>query len=213
MKKKALLLVALSTAVAGSALVGGLALSKGNFVAEPVKATAKEFVYDDAVGSDQFDGDDFLKIVERSVVTGISSNIETSVSLDELGTQRQKWFGGNEHFVQTSGGLTAPLFRIEIGLNNITSVSVVFGLYTTSEFTTADQVGCAITLYDSEGDIDSSSSCGGGNLDKDAVLTWEKDGSETRVATTAVVEVFVPSGFIHYTNPMFVKSITVNWSC
>ena len=213
MKKKVLLLSFLSFALAGSVVASGLALSHGGSAVEPVKATEKEFVYDVTVGTEQFDGPDYLSIVERSVVTGISSNIETSVSLDEVGTQRQKHFGGNGNFVQSSGGLTKPQFSIEIGLNNVTSVSVVFGLYTTSEYTTADQVGCIINIYDDEGNFDGNSSVGSANLNKDAVLTWEKDPEETRVGNRIVIDVLVPSGFIHYTNPLFIKTITVNWTC
>lgn len=212
MKKKVLLLASLSSIMAAGAVFGGLALGK-NSSFEPVKATDKEFVFDATVATEQFDGSDFLSVVNRSVVTGVSSNIETSVSLDESGTQRQKWFGGGGNFVQSSGGLTAPYFSIEIGLNNITSVSVVFGLNTTSQYTTADQVGCSIDLYDSEGNIDSTASCGSANLDTEAVLTWQKPAEQTRVADSVIVDVFVPSGFVHYSTPLFIKSITVNWSC
>ena len=213
MKKKVLLLASLSTVVAATALAGGLILNNNSYQLESVKGSDKEFVFDATVGQEQFDGPDFMEVVERSVVTGISSNIETSVSLDEIGTQRQKWFNGDGNFVQTSGGLTAPSFQIQIGLNNVTSVSVVYGLYTTSEYTTADQVGCAINLWNGEGNIDGNSSCGSGNLNKEAVLTWEKDPEETRIATSIVIDVYVPSGFVHYSNKLFIKTITVNWSC
>ena len=213
MKKKVLLLASLSTVVAATALAGGLILNNNSYQLESVKGSDKEFVFDATVGDQQFNGEDFMSVVERSVVTGISSNIETSVSLEEVGTQRQKSFGTNDSFVQTSGGLTRPEFQIEIGLNNITSVSVAYALYTNSEYTTAEQVGCAINVYDEEGHIDGNASVGSGNLDKEAVLTWTRDPAETRVATSVVIEVYVPDGFIHYTNPLFIRSITVNWSC
>ena len=212
MKKKVLLLASLSSIMAAGAVFGGLALGK-NSSFEPVKATDKEFVFDGTVGAEQFDGEDFMSIVQRSTVTGKSSNIETSVSLLEFDYQRQKTFGGHGNFVESGGGLTAPAFRIEIGLNNLTSVTVDYSLYTSSEYTDADQVGCVINVYDSEGNIDGNSSVGSANLNKEASLTWSKEVEETRIATRVVIDVLVPSGFIHYTNPLSIKSITVNWSC
>ena len=212
--KKGLIIASIASVTTVSAgLAFAVAHANRGIRFEAVKAGTKTFTYNASVGAGQFDGEDFMSIVERSVVTGVSSNIETSVSLLEGSTQRQKSFGSNGNFVQTSGGLTAPAFSIEIGLNNITSVTVVYGLYTTSAYTTADQVGCVINVYDGEGNIDGNSSVGSGNLNKDAELTWEKEVGETRVADHMIIDVLVPSGFIHYTDPLFIKSITVNWSC
>lgn len=213
MKKKVLLISALSSVLAVSALVGGLAFSRGNF--ELVEASDKVFTYNVDVGANQFAGEDYGIIVERSVVTGFSSNIETVVSLiDEGYVERAKSFGNNGQFVEMAGGLTAPMFTVEIGLNNVQGVTVHYGLYATSEYTTADQVGCSIRIYDEDnGYIDGNASCGTGNMNTDASLTWTKSAEEEKIGTRIVIEVWSPSGFVYYQDPLFIRTIAVNWSC
>ncbi len=185
---------------------------------EAAKATDKSFTFDKSVGAAQFDGIDNDTVVERSVVTGVSSNIETSVSLISSGDEQGKVFDDGTNFAKMpGGGLTDPKFHIEIGLNNVTGVSVVFGLLKnddpSTQYTTATQVGCIISIYDELGYVDGTSSCGTDNMDKVNTLSWVKSGEETKIGERAVIEVWVPDGFVYYADPLFVRSITVNWSC
>ena len=213
MKKKALLLVALSTAVAGSALVGGLALSKGNFVAEPVKATAKEFVYDDTVGSEQF-SDHYVagKPAEVSVVTGISSNLETEVTLKKSTDEDYgKSFGNGGRFVRNSETISASEFLVTIGVNNLTNASVKYGCIKT-EYTIATSVYAYFDFKD-EDDVWHNFETGqnGDSFNYDQTLSWSKTQAYT--ITGIRVRVGVTGGSVYWGEPLYIKSITLNWSC
>lgn len=218
--KKGLLIASIASVMA---VVGGLAFAVANanrgIRFEAAKATDKSFTFDTSVGAAQFDGTDNDKVVERSVATGVSSNIETSVSLTAYSEEQGKVFADGTNFAKMpGGGLSGPItFHIEIGLNNVTGVSVVFGLLKNdnpeTQYTTATQVGCMISIYDEIGYVDGTSSCGTGNMDKVNTLSWVKSGEETKIGERAVIEVWVPDGFVYYADPLFVRSITVNWSC
>lgn len=220
MKKKVIILSTVSALALGSALAAVFALRHNDFAFAPAKAADKSFAFNASVGATQFDGTDNFGVVNRSVTTGsgYSSPIETSVSLIASGDEQGKVFDDGTNFVKMpGGGLTSPSFHIEIGLNNVTSVEVVFGLLKNdnpaTQYTTAEQVGCSINIYGGGSHIDGEASCGTANMDNVNTLTWEKDGEETKIGDSIIIEVWVPDGFVYYADPLFVRSITVNWSC
>lgn len=105
-----------------------------------VDAATKNFVFNETVASAQFSNSNV--IIEKSVETGVSSNLETTISLIEDPHERSKTFG-NGYFVSNGGFVSAPVFTIEIGVNNPTSVSVVYGLIHDTA-TTATEVQCGM---------------------------------------------------------------------
>lgn len=214
MKKKTILLVALSTAVAGSALVGGLALSKGNFVVEPVKATAKEFTFDAKVGAEQFeDHYEISKPANISVVTGVGSNMETYVTVPKNADYDYgKGFGDNGRFVRTWETYSGSNIEVTIGVNNLTSIAVVYGCDKTT-YTAATEVHCYFDVKDEDGDWHTDvSGSSGSAFNTDLDLDWAKT-TQTYTVTAVRVRTGASGGSVYYGEPVYIKSITLNWSC
>ena len=207
MKKSILFLgVSLFTAVAMS--FAFLSNFKGIHI-EAAKATAKEFTFNESVGSNQFETDS--DVVNKSVVTGISSNIETEVSLQEYSEEQSKSFGDNGYFVRNGSSVTDPRFYFEIGANNITSVSVTYGLVSTSS-TNANEVQCSIRVFEGNDRVDETGTSGT-QLNQDLVLTWNKEAGDEFTVDSVRINVAAVNGFVFWGEPLYVKSITITWSC
>lgn len=211
MKKKIVILTSASLLAVSGALAFGLVSNKKMSKLNVAQATDKEFTFSNHVGQEQFETSSNL--VEKSVVTGISSNLETSVSLkDENGTEGNKVFGDSGYFVRNGASYGAPKITVEIGVNNVTSVTVISGMMWGS-VTTATEAGCSIQCYSGNTYIDGYASCGDSYVNAEQVTSFTKDPEESRKIDKVVIEAYVPSGFVYYGEPLFIKSITLNWSC
>ena len=158
MKKKILILSSVSMLAIAGATAATFASRNVSFYG--AKASNKEFTFNQAVGDAQFSDGNANLIAERSVVTGIgSSNLETSVSLEQSGTEKNKSFGDNGYFVRNGETVNEPKFIIEIGVNNPTSVSVTYGMID-STYTEADEVSIAIEVYKDDTRLDDTGTSG-----------------------------------------------------
>ena len=212
MKKKFIAIASLSTILVGSVLATGFAFGfSGSY--EPLKATEKEFTFNESVAASQFTGSS-SDVYEKSVVTGVSSNLETSVSLQEGSTERVKAFGdGNDgYFVANGGSVSAPTFYVTIGVNNPTSVSVTFRLIKTAS-TTTTEVRCEIAAYNGNTWLDELASSGDSAINDDYTVTWTKKGSQETPANIIKIEVSAINGFVYWGEPLYIKAIALNWSC
>ncbi len=212
MKKKIILLAALSIALPISALVCGLALNSSN--TNLAKAADKEFVFDTAVGSNQFDGHyPTEKPAEISVVTGVSSNLETSVRLiEDTDNDYGKYFGDGNYFVRNSKTISATDFVVNIGVNNLTNIEVVYGCIKT-KYTIPTELHCYMDVKDDE-DVwhNGVSGSSGDVFNSDRLVSWTKSDEEYKV-TEVRVRVGVTGGSVYWGEPLYIKTITLNWSC
>ena len=199
--------------MAAGAVFGGLALGK-NSSFEPVKATDKEFVFDATVGAEQFDGHFTASYpAEISVVTGIGSNLETCVSLPKNPPYDfAVGYGDNGRFVRSWETYSSSDFNVEIGVNNLTNVAVVYGCEKTT-YTLATEIHCYIDVKDEDGDWHNDvSGSSGSAFNTDLNLSWTKT-TETYIVKAVRIRVGASEGSIYWGEPLYIKSITLNWSC
>ena len=214
--KKGLLLgtIAASLTIACGA---GFVLANNNGVRfEVAKATDKSFTFDRAVGANQFEGHyTDQKPAEISVATGVSSNLETRVRLPKNSTDDfGKYFGDTTYnsFVKTSETFSSAAFEIDIGVNNPTSVSVNHKLIKTT-YTAATEVGCRITVFNGETELDTTYTSGDACINNDWTFTWTKKGTQETPANRVRIEVEPKGGTVYWGEPLLINSITLNWSC
>lgn len=220
MKKKVVILSTISALALGSAFAAVLALKHNNFLA-PAKASDKSFTFNETVGANQFDGKyEAQRAAEISVVTGVGSNLETNIRLPKYPSNPSSeedygtWYGhsGTGRFVHNGETISSSYFVAEIGVNNLTSIEVVYGCDKT-EYTHATSVYCYIDVYDEVGGWHNDISCSSGdafNLDLD--LTWAKT-TETYTVSAVRVKVGADGGSVYYGEPLYIKTMTLNWSC
>ena len=208
--KKGLLIASIASV---TAVTCGLAFAVANankgIRYEAAKATDKQFVFNESVGSEQFDAYNGQNVVvEKQVTTDVGNPLATSISLTEDSTLRAMTFGSDGYFVQKSGGLTASLFTITIGVNNCTSISVNYGSTydgsddtITAKITTKDGSG---NVVDEETQIDTSdyANCG---------ISWAREEGDAVVKE--VVITVKNDKFLYWGYDYFIKNITLNWSC
>lgn len=208
MKKRILILSSVAMlAIAGATAV---ALSSRNVSFYGAKATAKEFTFNQAVGAAQFETSS--SVVEKSVETGVSSNLETSVSLEASSTESNKAFGDNGYFVRNGSTVSSPKFIIEIGVNNPTSVTVTYGLVKTSS-TLADEVSIIIEAYKDSTRLDDTGTSGSSGINSDATFTWNRQGSQVENADRIKIKLQALNGSVYWGEPLYIKSIQLSWSC
>ncbi len=213
MKKKASLLIALSTLLAGGSLAAVVALGQNSYSLDPVKAAAKSFTFGESIGS-QFDGGDSVNVV--SVVTGSSSNLETSVSLLNGSDEQIKAFGDNGYFVRNGSTISHAKFVVSIGVNNPTSVSVTYGLVKPEEspHSNVTEVRCWIGAYADDTRLDETGISGDAGVGEDYTLTWTKQPGQAKPADEIRIETNTVDGSnISWMQPFYIKSIVLNWSC
>ena len=212
MKKKFLLVLG-SAALTTCGVLGLCFAPKANLNAKVTKAAEKTFTFNQSVAQAQFSNSS--TIVEKSVVTGVSSNLETKLSLtDSGGVERVKSFGDNGYFVRNGGTLTCPSFVFDIGVNNPTSISVTYGLVET-ESTEASEVRCKIYCYDGDTYLDGDAISGDAGINDDYTYTWTKKDSQVTPANKVeiTVEAFGNGGNVFWGEPLYIKSVTLTWAC
>lgn len=209
--KKGLLIASIASVMA---VAGGLSFAVANankgIRFEAVKATEKSFTFDASVGSSQFStSSDY---VSKSVVTGVSSNLETGIYLTDGYTNHSMVFGSDGNFVRNGSTDSGLSFLMSIGANNITSVSVTFGLNKVS-YTVADEVQCGIYLMNKDGERVDETATSTTQLNKDLVLTWNKELSDEFKATSVDIRVAALNGSVYWGEPLYIKSVTLTWDC
>lgn len=207
--KKNIILSAVIGLTVGSTLAVVFASTRSVSPIALTKAAEKTFTFDVSVGAAQFETNSNL--VEKSVVTGVSSNLETTVSLKNSGTEETKVFGDKGYFVR-NGATARYKFSINIGVNNPTSVSVTYGLVKTTSTTTTEVRGF-IGAYAGDTLLDETASSGDAAINSDYTLTWTKKGSQETPADNIEIEVQALDGSVFWGEPLYIKSITLNWSC
>ena len=209
MKKSIILLslggmITIATSLAFISLPNGLTISK---------ADNKSFTFNASVGSAQFENSNTKTNV--SVITGMSDNIETSVSF--LGAvdygasiQRMKKFGENNHFVETAASVENPILGVEFGLNNIQSVDVIYGTKLNNY-----HVDFQFTVYDKDdSSLDSSTTVTYDSSSHLYTFHWARPDSLSKPAVMGSV-VLSNTNFdvLQETDAIFIHTISVSWSC
>ena len=220
MNKKILLLASAAILTLGTFAAATLTYERESNNLVYTGATSKSFTFDGDVGRLQFPNTGTESVVQRSVVTGVSSNIETSVSYkNSSNVEQPKRFGYGVYFItnqNTGDVLNEPAFHFEFGVNNATSATVDFGLIKSHEVTTtASKLSCNIQLYRNGYRVTGSS---GSNKDwvgpaGEGTFDWTKDQSISEVGDKVVIDVKVFSGNFDSADLFYVKSITLNWAC
>lgn len=215
MNKKLFILGSISTLAVGGAFAAALAFKGNNSALTPARATDKSFTFDATVGAEQFEGHyPSKKPAEISVVTGSSSNLETKVYLTKTSEEDfSVGYGNNGRFVRSWETFSNSDLTAEIGVNNLTSIDVVYGCDKT-EYTVATAVYCYIDVYDDEGGWhNDQSGSNGSSFNSDLNLNWNKSMSGDFVVTKVRVRVGASGGSIYFGEPIYIKSMTLNWSC
>ena len=209
--KKGLLIASIASI---TAVAGGLSFAVANankgIRYEAAKAENKTFTFNQAVAQAQFETPT-SELVEKSVVTGVSDNLATTVSLKYSGEEESKVFGDQGYFVR-NGATGRYKFLITIGVNNPTSVSVTYGLVKTTS-TTTTEVRCEIGAYKDDTWLDETASSGDAAINSDHTVTWTKKGSQETPANNIQIEVEALNGSVFWGEPLYIKSIVLNWDC
>ncbi len=213
MKKKVLILTFASLLAISGALAFGLTSAKSASRLSMVKAADKEFTFDRTVGLNQFWNKPSSEI---SVVTGVSSNLETKVHAVKSESEDYAMaFGDNTYidcFVrngETVGGLK---FDIEIGVNNPTQVSVTYNLLKNT-ITLANEVRCTISVFKDDTKLDQTASSGDACINNDDTFTWNRKITQEENANKVLIEVEALNGTVYWGEPLCIRSIQLNWSC
>ena len=216
MKKKILILTAASMLSISGALAFGLSAKTSKSNSFMVKAVEREFTFDRAVGAEQFEGHYVdQKPAEVSVVTGVSSNLETKVSFPKSSTDDYgKYFGDLTYnsFVRTAETYSSAELTVEIGVNNPTSVSVTFCLIKTL-YTAASEVGCRISVFNGDDFLDQTYSSGDSCINDEFTFTWNKKGTQETPADKVKIELEAKGGSVYFGEPLYIKDIHLNWAC
>ncbi len=214
MKKNIILSAVIGLTVGGTLAVAFASTRNASPIAL-TKAAEKTFTFDATVGANQFE-DQYpsKKPAEISVVTGVSSNLETKVYLTKNAEEDfSVGYGDNGRFVRSWETFSNSDLTAEIGVNNLTSIDVVYGCDKT-EFTKATAVYCYIDVYDEEGGWhNDQSGSNGSSFNTDLNLNWNKTMSGDYVVTKVRVRVGASGGSIYFGEPIYIKSMTLNWSC
>ena len=208
MKNKIILLPVTLLTLTGVVAAG---LSTKN-VLSGVKAEVKSFTYNETVGQEQFTNEVGAENV--SVVTGVSSNLETEITFEKTseGNQYLMSFGDGGYFVRNGGTVMTPEFIINIGANNITSATLTFGLIHDT-LTDANEVQGSVYLYDDNNVYLDGSGTSTQLLNVDNTVTWSKKENQTFVATRLRVRCAAINGSVHWQEPIYIKSISLTWAC
>ncbi len=204
MNKKVLILASVaSLAVAG---VTATALASSSFRPLGVEATPNEYIF--KAGNGQFEGGDPIQQV--NVATGVSDPLFTSVSLVANEGEVNKNFNDALYFVRNGSTITNPTFTITIGVNNATSVRVVYGVldedatYVSCDINLKNKLGAKLFEKNQLLQKDESDDLAAGDL------TWTLETENEIKEVEIVVET---DKNIHWATPFFIKSITLGWSC
>ena len=214
MKKKLFLILGSTVLTACGALALCFA-PKANLNAKVAKASEKEFTFNESVAQAQFPNSSSDE-VEKSVVTGVGDNLETKVSLiEDDEDEGNKVFGDKGYFVRNGATIIRPTFNVIIGVNNLTSISVVFGCVKT-EHTALTSFHCRYNVLSKEhGNYTTVSSTSTDMFNVDRTLEWVKqDSTYTDTITEVVISVGYDGGTSSYWGePLYIKSVTLTWAC
>ena len=215
MKKKIVLLSTLFAVAIGSTLATVLVTRKSASQSVVTRASEKEFTFNESVAQAQFPSSSNDE-VEKSVVTGVGDNLETKVSLIESDEDEgNKAFGDKGYFVRNGATIIRPTFNVIIGVNNLTSISVVFGCVKT-EYTSLTSFHCRYNVLSKEhGNYTTVSSTSTDMFNVDRTLEWVKQGSGYNdTITEVVISVGYDGGTSSFWGePLYIKSITLTWVC
>ena len=205
MNKKYLILTSLAC-LAVTGVTGAAIASQGGFNTLEVKASPKQFTFGGSTTQFSTSSD----LVEKSVVTGVSDNLETTVSLKESGTEVTKVFHDSGYFMRNGLSIANPKFKMTIGVNNATSLRVVYGV----QDSRATQIQCTFHLKDGEGeDVFAPTQL----LQEDESDDLTKgDFSWALETTDKIKEVEIDiecDNMVYFGTPLFIKSVTLGWSC
>lgn len=214
-KKLLVLSLVSTTMLAGVAVSAYHLFGTNGFKVERVVASTKQFVLDATVGANQFK-DHYTggQPAEISVVTGISSNLETSVTLPKSTEEDYSVrYGDNERFVRNGETISPCDFEVEVGVNNLQNVAVVYGCEKTSS-TNVTELHCRIDVKDEDGDWHTNvSGSSGTSFNLDRSLTWSKS-TETYTVKGVRVRVGVSGGSsVFWGEPLYIKNIELTWAC
>ena len=206
MNKKYLILTSLAclavTGVAGAAI----AAVQGGFNTLGVKASPKQFTFGGSTTQFSTSSD----LVEKSVVTGVSDNLETTVSLKEGEDEVSKVFHDSGYFMRNGSTIANPKFKMTIGVNNATSLRVIYGV----QDSRATQIQCTLHLKDGEGeDVFAPTQL---LQESESDDLTKGDFSWALETTDKIKEVEIDiecDMMISNWTPLFIKSITLGWSC
>ena len=213
--KKGLIIASIASVMA---VAGGLSFVVANankgIRFEAAKAADKSFTFNQSTGS-QFDNGGAVST--SSVITGVSDKLETSVSLLNGSTEEIKTFGDNGYFVRNGSTISHARYVISIGVNNPTSVSVTYGLAKPelNPSTNVNEIRCWIGAYANDVRLDETATSGDSGIGEDAyTYTWTKQPEQTTPADEIRIEVNTVDGSnIYWGEPLYIKSIVLNWSC
>ena len=205
MNKKYLILTSLAC-LAVTGVTGAAIASQGGFNTLGVKASTKQFTFSGTTTQFSTSSD----LVEKSVVTGVSDNLETTVSLKEGENEVNKVFHDSGYFMRNGSTIANPKFKMTIGVNNATSLRVIYGV----QDSRATQIQCTFHLKDGEGeDVFAPTQLLQESESED--LT-KGDFSWALETTDKIKEVEIDiecDMMISNWTPLFIKSITLGWSC
>ena len=218
MNKKVFLLGMTSILAVGTVAAVAFTYGRDGYPLIGAKATLKEFTLNETVGKNQFAPakiDDEPTVV--SVVTGVSSNLEASVSLPKSSSGQYGYvFGDSTYgcFVRNSETVGSPSFIVDIGVNNPTSVSVTYRMNKT-EYTAATEVRCIIAAYKDSSKLDQTASSGDAAINNDYTLTWTRKSEQLESANkiAITVEAFGGGTSVYWGEPLMIKSINLQWEC
>lgn len=214
MNKKVLILSGVSLMAIATGF-GALALNHNHLSLNPAKATDKTFTLNESNATTYFSNGSVQQDV--SMATSVSDDIVASHKLTDSNGNAHTAFGDNGYFCRNGATISSnSKFTFEIGLNNITSINVVYGVIV-GENTVASLVKCSITIY-TENDAlvrNSTQTIDAEGADLSAGnKTWTPPAEdEGQKFVRAVIEVSCDANSIYWGTPLFIKSMTFNWSC
>ena len=208
MNKKYLILTSLACLAVTGVTATAIASMKGGYNTLGVKAEPKSYVFNSY--NTQFDDTTTPSVVERDVITGVSDPLSTSVSLTENGSAEvTKFFSSDGYFVRNGASTQNPTFTVTIGVNNATSLRVLYGVSDDRP----NAISCTFHLKNSLGvDLFTPSQTLEKGVDKmtqgDLSWTLSTDGEIKEVEIVVTCD-----RAAHSSAPIFIKSITLGWSC
>ena len=206
MNKKYLILTSLACLAVTGVTGAAIAAVQGGSNTLGVKASAKQFTFSGTTTQFSTSSD----LVEKSVVTGVSDNLETTVSLKEGENEVNKAFHDSGYFMRNGSTITNPKFKMTIGVNNATSLRVVYGV----EDSRATQIQCTFHLKDGAGeDVFTPTQLLQESKSDDLTkgdFSWALETTDK--IKEVEIDIECDMAISNWT-PLFIKSVTLGWSC
>ncbi len=209
MNKKYLILTSLACLAVTGVTGVAIAAVQGGFNTLGVKAEPKSYVFDGS--NTQFKDTTTPSVIERNVTTGLSDPLLTSVSLLDNGSaEASKFFSNDGYFVRNGASVTNPIFKVTIGVNNATSLRVVYGV----QDSRATQIQCTFHLKDGEGEDVFAPTQLLQESESDDLTKGDFSWALETTDKIKEVEIDIECDMtISNWTPLFIKSVTLGWSC